>query len=201
VENLSSTKPNTRFVSVDIKDVANFSLDWLVSPPVGAQRFDGIPFNILSGNRAVIHTRNRDRPDLPIAVRVPVGVGSVTAVHLLLNGNWILPNEKVGTVRVSYRAGSAQEIALMGMQTIRETWMPTADLFNIQFSPPPSGVTWDVVHSEDQMRGPTKATGFLDRLSIETDPKRQIDEISIYDSSWQAGSGIIIAAITLEKSP
>jgi hypothetical protein len=193
---------NGNFTQVNIGDVANSELDWLVTPPHGDIKLDGIPFIINSGNRAVIHTRNYDRPDLPIAVRVHIGRESIATVHLLLNGNWIARGgSQVGSLRIAYSDGSIRELALVGMQTIRETWLPNADLFNHQYSPPPDGVTWDAAYSEKQMRGSQSATGFLDRLSISTDPTRRIDDISVINKDWETGAGIIVAAITLETVP
>jgi uncharacterized membrane protein YhaH (DUF805 family) len=87
-----------RFVNIDISRVANSELDWLLRPPRGHVKFDGIPFTILSGDRTVIHMHNRVRPDYPSTLRFPIGVSSVAWVHLLLCGDWISnPGQHVGT--------------------------------------------------------------------------------------------------------
>jgi hypothetical protein len=190
-----------RFVSADLSDVANSELDWLIRPPYGDVRLGSVPFNIRAGNRAVIHTRNRSRPDYPEAVRVRIGVASVARVHLLLSGSWVSgPGQHIGRVRISYSDGSTREVALVVMQTIRETWMPIADFLKYRLSPPPDGVMWKVAYSESQMRGEKPSMGFLDRLSIATDPARTIDEISLLNEDRRTGSGIILTAVTLEKS-
>ena len=190
-----------RFVSADLSDVANSELDWLIRPPYGEVRLGSVPFTIWAGNRSVVHTRNRSRPDYPEAVRVRIGVASVARVHLLLSGSWVsAPGQRVGTVRISYSDGSIREVALIVMQTIRETWMPIADFLKYRLSPPPDGVTWKVAYSESQMRGTMPSMGFLDRLSISTEPRLKIDEISFLNEDRSAGSGIILTAVTLEKS-
>jgi hypothetical protein len=176
--------------------IANSELDWLLRPPRGHVKFDGIPFTILSGDRSVIHMHNRVRPDYPSTLRFPIGVGSVAWVHLLLCGDWIShPGQHVGTVRISYSEGSSRDVPLISLEDIRETWMPNFSLSGHLFSRPPEGVTWNVAYSESQMRGGMASTAFLDRLSIRTDPARTIDEVSFLTNEPQ--TGMILIAMTL----
>jgi hypothetical protein len=186
-----------RFVNIDISRVANSELDWLLRPPRGHVKFDGIPFTILSGDRSVIHMHNRVRPDYPSTLRFPVGVASVARVHLLLCGDWISnPGQPVGTVRISYSDGSSRDVPLISLEDIRETWMPNFSMSGHPFSRPPEGVTWNVAYSESQMRGGMASTAFLDRLSIRTDPARRINEVSFLTNEPQ--TGMILIAMTLE---
>ena len=190
----------SRFAKVDITEVANTNIDWLLTPPKGDVSFDGVPFTILSGNRAVLHTKNNDRPDFPAAFIVRINSKNVTSLHFLLNGNWVRPSQQVGAIKIVYSEGAPRQVDLTGMQTIRETWMSQSELFKARFVPPPSGVTWNTVFSDSQMRGAVPAIGFLDKLSVSTDPKRQIDEVVIFNNDWQSGTGIILTALTLESS-
>ena len=211
----------SHFVNVDITDIANSKIDWLLKGhPEGQVIFDKIPFTILSGDRAVLHTKNFDRPDFPVAFRLRINSNSITSLHFLLNGNWTPRGQIIGSVRISYADGPPQEVKLIGMQTIRETWMPKTDVFNAPFLPLPDGVIWNSgtiecsgersetcprvnwskVYQQQQFRGATEAIGFLDRLSISTDPKRRIDEITISNNNWASGAGIILTALTLETS-
>jgi uncharacterized membrane protein YhaH (DUF805 family) len=186
-----------RFVKIDISDVANSELDWLLRLPRGQVKFDGIPFTILSGDRSVIHMRNRVRPDYPSTLRAPIGVASVAWVHLLLCGDRISnPGQHVGTVRISYSDGSSRDIPLISLEDIRETWMPNFSLSGHPFSGPPEGVTWQVAYSESQMRSGMASTAFLDRLSIRTDPARTISDVSFLTNEPQ--TGMILIAMTLE---
>jgi len=84
------------------------------------------------------------------------------------------------------------------MQTIRETWMPEAKLFNAPFLQPPDGVTWNTVYSERQRRGTTQAMAFLDKLSIATDPNRRINSVTVSNNNWSSETGIILTALTIE---
>jgi hypothetical protein len=189
-----------RFVNIDISGVANSELDWLLRPPRGHVKFDGIPFNILSGDRSVIHMHNRVRPDYPSTLRFPIGVASIASVHLLLCGDWISnPAQHVGTVRISYSDGSSRDVPLISLEDIRETWMPNFSLPDHPFSRAAEGVTWNVAYSESQMRGGMASTAFLDRLSIRTDPARTINEVSFLTSEPQ--TGMILTAMTLEITP
>jgi len=117
------------FINIDISGIANSELDWLLRPPRGHVKFDGIPFTILSGDRSVIHMHNLVRPDYPSTLRFPIGVASVAWVHLLLCGDWISnPGQPVGTVRISYSDGSSRDVPLISLEDIRETWMPNSSL-------------------------------------------------------------------------
>jgi uncharacterized membrane protein YhaH (DUF805 family) len=186
-----------RFVNIGISGIANSQLDWLLRPPRGDVKFDGIPFTILSGDRSVIHMHNRVRSDYPSTLRFPIGVASVASVHLLLCGDWISnPGQHVGTVRISYSDGSSRDVPLISLEDIRETWMPNFSLTGHPSSSPPEGVTWNVAYSESQMRGGMASTAFLDRLSIRTDPARTINEVSFLTSEPQ--TGMILIAMTLE---
>jgi hypothetical protein len=189
-----------RFVGIDISAVANSELDWLLSAPRGQVKFDGIPFTILTGDRAVIHMHNRVRPDYPSTLRLPIGAASVAWVHLLLCGDWISnPGQHVGIVRISYSDGSSRDVPLVSLEDIRETWMPNFSLSGHLNSRPREGVTWNVAYSESQMRGGEMAsTAFLDRLSISTDPARMISEVSFLTNEPQ--TGMILIAMTLEKA-
>jgi hypothetical protein len=188
-----------RFVSIDISGIANSELDWLLRPPRGDVKFDGIPFAILSGDRTVIHVHNRVRPDYPSTLRFPIGAASVAWVDLLLCGDWISnPGQHVGTVRISYSDGSSRDVPLISLEDIRETWMPNFSLPGHAFSGPPEGVTWNVAYSESQMRGGMASTAFLDRLSISTDPARTINEVSFLTIEPQ--TGMILIAMTLETT-
>jgi uncharacterized membrane protein YhaH (DUF805 family) len=189
-----------RFVEIDISRVANSELDWLQRPPRGHVTFDGIPFTILSGDRAVIHMHNRVRPDYPATLRFPIGVAAVARVHLLLCGDWISnPGQNVGTVRVSYSDGSFRNVPLISLEDIRETWMPNFSLLSHPSSRPPGGVTWNAAYSESQTRGGMASTAFLDRLSIRTDPARTINDVSFLTNEPQ--TGMILIAMTLEITP
>jgi hypothetical protein len=188
-----------RFVSIDISGIANSELDWLLRPPRGDVKFDGIPFTILSGDRTVIHMHNRVRPDYPSTLRFPIGAASVAWVDLLLCGDWISnPGQHVETVRISYSDGSSRDVPLISLEDIRETWMPNFSLPGHPFSRPPEGVTWNVAYSEGQMRGGMASTAFLDRLSISTDPARTINEVSFLTNEPQ--TGMILIAMTLETT-
>jgi peptidoglycan hydrolase-like protein with peptidoglycan-binding domain len=189
-----------RFVNIDISGVANSELDWLQRAPRGHVTFDGIPFTILSGDRAVIHMHNRVRADYPSTLRFPIGAASVASLHLLLCGDWISsPGQHVGTVRISYSDGSSREVPLISLDDIRETWMPNFSLPGHPSPRPPEGVTWNVAYSESQMRGGMASTAFLDRLSIRTDPARTINDVSFLTNEPQ--TGMILIAMTLEIAP
>jgi uncharacterized membrane protein YhaH (DUF805 family) len=186
-----------RFVNIDISGTANSQLDWLLRPPRGQVKFDGIPFTILSGDRSVIHMHNRVRPDYWSTLQFPINAASVGWVHLLLCGDWISnPGQDVGTVRITYSDGSSRDVALISLEDIRETWMPNFSLSGHPSSRPPEGVTWNVAYSESQMRGGMASTAFLDRLSIRTDPARTIKDVSFLTNEPQ--TGMILIAMTLE---
>ena len=168
-----------RFVRIDISGIANSELDWLLRPPRGHVKFDGVPFTILSGDRSVVHMHNRVRPDYPRTLRFPIGLASVAWVHLLLCGDWISnPGQHVGTVRISYSDGSSRDVPLISLEDIRETWMPNSSLPGHPFSRPPEGVTWNVAYSESQMRGGNGVYG-LSRSAVNTHGPGAYDQRSI----------------------
>ena len=194
-----------RFVTVDLKPIANYTVDHIGSFPTGLAQLGGVPFNAISGARNSLMTQGRDHPDYPTSGTVRVAAANPVAVHLLLNGTYVLPefkDRKVGAVDLEFADGARLSVPIVAYQSVRETWSfaGQAPVMN----PPQQGVRWRNVFQEKQDRGGA-AIGFLDTMTILIPAERTnstLSSITLLDTSTDTvgglDPGLCLMAITVE---
>ncbi|MBV8762335.1 MAG: serine/threonine protein kinase [Deltaproteobacteria bacterium] len=188
--------PAPRFTKVDLSHYANHPLDSFVDAPVGEVYLGGVPFDLLGGDAAVVHTHADNRDDLPRHVEIPVASVTARSAHALIAGVWLneAKQDQIGTLRYHHVNGSEEPVALVRRSTIREGWLPDEEMYDMKLVPPPPGVTWQNVRFAPRGKTP-HAHQFLDMLSATVDPS-PIDRITLDCSDPLAG--ITLIAVTLE---
>ena len=186
-------------MSINLVEYANHAIDWLIDEPIGNVTYDGIPFIILSGDRAALKTATYGRPTWPDRFSIPIEVPSgVKRVHAIVSGSWVqLEAGPIGAISIEDQAGRPTVVDLVKGVTIQESWRTERDLFdNPRVSRSP-GIEWRTVYTEEQRRGTEKAFATFDVLSVDTDPTRIIKRVDLIRLSQTAG--VALAALTLQR--
>lgn len=201
------------FQTVDLSGIMNRQIDHLLSPPYGANVFEGVPFTIINGERSVFHTQGlgSDVEDLPTSIAINVAVNRPRQVHILLNGGYVeqqYSGKTIGFVLLYFDDGLITQVGITAGETIRETWAYVGSPDAEPLLPVEPNVRWHNVFSEDQYRGSMPAKGYIDMLTI-TIPDAlndaQLHRIEVLDNSLDTvGSknpSLILMGITIESAP
>lgn len=186
---------NPKSVPVDLIPYANQPLNWLLSPPIGQVVLDGVSFQLLAGDRAVVTTRHVGDPFLPREVSIRFAPVRGCRAHVLVSGAWTDRSAVIGSLAFQYVDGTSRIVELIPGSTIRETWLPEKTIFAAPTPRQFAGVNWRAVWKERQQRGDQVAIGLLDLLSVDLDITKELHGLRIQPAG--AESSVVIAGITL----
>jgi hypothetical protein len=202
----SPTPAGPTFQTIDIDSISNAPIDH-ISAPTGRRTFDGVPFDIRSGQRACLHTEHQGHPDYPTEATLQLPAISTTTVHILLTGAFVVnvaPGRTVGDITLSFASGDVLTVPIVAWSSIREDWLYADDARAM--TPPAAPVTWDNVFQQSQTRAGRPAFGFIDRVRIripENLTRVVLSSLRVRDTSQTTAqsinSSIRIMAVTLES--
>lgn len=202
---------------ISIENQANRANDNFLTPPIGRQIYGGIPFEILTGEKAIILTRHRALSSYPTHVDVPVNLNNVSRVHILISGTYIYEKDK--TIADIYLKFEKQILSrsLVSMRTIREIWLYDDEFKNFPVQATTAGMTWRNVFAENGQIRPCSSkpgtkycpctmtqkecngSGLLDMISIDVPHEMQSQKLDSIDfQNITTESGLYITALTVE---
>lgn len=159
--------------------------------PTGKQSFQGVPFNIATGNCAVV-LRNASRPgapDFPTEVTIPIGM-QIEGFYVLHSTAFTPGNFRVGLYQVLYADGSVVDVPLVSGINIHD-WS-SDDVSFAREKGTRSNIAW------------TGSNGIFSKISIFRmlwpNPKPQTAVKSIRFANPAEASTIMMAGLTLVLS-
>lgn len=193
----------TTFTTVSLEPIANATLNHLLQPPTGRQKFNDVPFD-LPDSRRVLQTEGPDFSG-PTSGTLSTAVSRPLAVYVLLSGGWVrreFKGKEVGRITLEFDDGSHIKAPIIAWATIRETWAYDNDVL----SPGAQGDAKLVnVFTEPQDRGGAAATGFLDMLIIDLGRSKSdatLTRIMVEDTSTaqveDVAPALVVSGVTVE---
>jgi hypothetical protein len=158
-----------RFYQVDLRPIANWPLDNLVSPPIGQVYLADLPFTILGREQSIFQTQHHLLMDLPTLASLQVSVPSPTAVHILLNGAYVdlaFRDREVGEIDLRFADGSSMRVPIIAWRCIREDWAYENHTTAESMSASPEMLQWRNVWVEHQQRDGRAAKAFIDMITV-----------------------------------